>query len=73
VAFSTPPEVQTFAALNQALAPLGYSISQKARVLDCVRAAAENPKASTPTGSSLADWIIPGLAVRSGASLAQGG
>jgi Protein of unknown function (DUF2726) len=61
VAFSTPPEVQTFAALNQALAPLGYSISQKTRVLDCVRAAAENPKASTPVGSSLADWVIPGL------------
>jgi Protein of unknown function (DUF2726) len=61
VAFSTPPEVQTFAALNHALAPLGYSISQKARVLDCVRAAAENPKASTPVGSSLADWVIPAL------------
>src|SRR5512132_2004604 len=61
VAFSTPPEVQTFAALNRALAPLGYSISQKARVLDCVRAAAENPKVSTPGGSSLADFTIPGL------------
>jgi Protein of unknown function (DUF2726) len=61
VAFSTPPEVQTFAALNQALTRLGYSISQKVRVLDCVRAAAENPKASTPVGSSLADWVIPGL------------
>jgi hypothetical protein len=61
VALNTPPEVQTFAALNHALAPLGYSISQKARVLDCVRAAAENPKASTPVGSSLADFVIPGL------------
>jgi hypothetical protein len=61
VAFSTPPEVQTFAALNHALAPLGYSISQKVRVLDCVRAAAENPKASTPVGSSLADFVVPGL------------
>jgi Protein of unknown function (DUF2726) len=61
VAFSTPPEVQTFAALNRALAPFGYSISQKTRVLDCVRAVAENPKASTPIGSSLADVIIPSL------------
>jgi Protein of unknown function (DUF2726) len=61
VAFSTPPKVQTFVALNHALAPLGYSISQKARVLDCVRAAAENPRASTPVGSSLADWVIPAL------------
>lgn len=61
VAFSTPPEVQTFAALNDALAPLGYSISQKVRVLDCVRAAAENPKASTPVGPSLADVMVPAL------------
>lgn len=61
MAFSSPPEVQTFAALNYALAPLGYAISQKARVLDCVRAAAENPRASTTVGSSLADVMVPAL------------
>jgi hypothetical protein len=61
VAFSTPPEIQTFAALNGALAPLGYSVSQKTRVLDYVRAVAENPKATTPVGSSLADLIVPAL------------
>jgi Protein of unknown function (DUF2726) len=36
-------------------------VSQKTRVLDCVRAAAENPKVSTPVGSSLADFTILGL------------
>jgi hypothetical protein len=59
VAFSTPSEVQTFAALSGALAPLGYSVSQKARVLDCVEAAGETPKATRPIGSSLADQLIP--------------
>jgi hypothetical protein len=66
VAFSTPPEVQTFAALTGALAPLGYSVSQKARVLDYVRAAAENPKATLPVGSSLGDFLIPGLRATAG-------
>jgi Protein of unknown function (DUF2726) len=66
VAFSTPPEVQTFAALSGALAPLGYSVSQKARVLDCMRAAAENPKAARPVGSTLADLIVPGLRAAAG-------
>jgi Protein of unknown function (DUF2726) len=66
VAFSTPPEVQTFAALSSALAPLGYSVSQKARVLDCVRAAAENPEATRSVGWSLADLIVPGLRAAAG-------
>jgi hypothetical protein len=66
VAFSTPPEVQTFAALNGALAPLGYSVSQKTRVLDCVEAAGENPEATRLVGSSLADLIVPGLRAAAG-------
>jgi hypothetical protein len=61
VAFSTTPEIRTFAALSGVLAPLGYFISQKARVLDCVRAAAENPEATTPVGATLADHVIPAL------------
>jgi hypothetical protein len=61
VAFSTHSEVGTFAALSGVLAPLGYCISQKARVLDCVRAAAENPEATTPVGTTLADYAIPAL------------
>jgi hypothetical protein len=66
MAFSTAPEVRTFAALNGALAPLGYSVSQKARVLDCVRAAAEYPEATRPVGPTLADQLIPALRAAAG-------
>jgi hypothetical protein len=59
--FSTPPEVRTFAALHDVLAPLGYTISQKARVLDCVQAAAANPQATTPVGPTLGDVLVPAL------------
>ncbi len=59
--FSTPPEVRTFAALHDALAPLGYTVSQKARVLDCVQAAAANPQATTPVGPTLGDALVPAL------------
>lgn len=61
MAFSTPPEIDTFAALHAALVPEGYSISQKVRVLDCLRAAAENPAATRPVGPTLADHIFPAL------------
>jgi hypothetical protein len=59
--FSTPPEVRTFAALHDVLAPLGYAISQKARVLDCIQAAAANPQATTPVGPTLGDVLVPAL------------
>jgi len=59
--FCTPPEVHTFAALSGVLAPLGYSISHKTRVLDCVRAAAEHPQATMPVGPTLGDFLVPAL------------
>jgi hypothetical protein len=42
VAFSTRPESQTLAGLQAALAAHGYLVSQKARVLDVIEAAAAN-------------------------------
>jgi hypothetical protein len=65
-AFSSPPEVCTFEAFAGVLAPLGYSISQKVRAIDCVRAAAENPRTTTPVGSALADVLLPALRQQAG-------
>jgi hypothetical protein len=61
MAFNTRSELRTFAALQAALGPLGYSISQKVRVLDVVRAAAANPMATKPVGPSVADAFLPAI------------
>ncbi len=64
--FSTRPEIQALASLQHALTPLGYSISQKVRVLDVMRAADEIRDATTPVGPSLADMLFPLLRARAG-------
>lgn len=61
VAFSTQPELETLAALNGALQPLGYPVSQKTRVLDAVEAAAAQPAATTPVGPTLMDYFLPAM------------
>lgn len=66
MAFSTHPEIQTLAALQKALGAHGYLVSQKARVLDVVRAAASSPAATLTPGPSLGDSIIPMLRRTSG-------
>ena len=43
MAFSYPPEVETLAALDGVLHPLGYHVSQQVRLMDAIEAAAENP------------------------------
>ena len=47
--------------LKSALAPLGYDVSQKARLLDCVEAAARNPAVTTPVGPAVGDDLIPAM------------
>ncbi|HMC07849.1 MAG TPA: hypothetical protein VKL22_00810 [Actinomycetota bacterium] len=66
MAFSTSSEIQTLAALNRVLSPRGYQISQKARVLDVVEAAAASPEATTPSGSTLGDRLPPLLRAEAG-------
>lgn len=61
MAFSSPPEMQTMRELKSVLAPLGYDVSQKGRLLDCVEAAARNPVAMTPVGPALDDFLIPAM------------
>lgn len=61
VGFSTQTEIRTFAALQHALAAHGYLISQKARVLDVIEAAATNPAATLTAGPSLGELVIPAL------------
>ncbi len=46
--------------------PLGYSISQKVRVLDVVRAASDSPEITTPVGPSLGDMLMPALRADAG-------
>ncbi|MGW3993197.1 DUF2726 domain-containing protein [Amycolatopsis sp. NPDC004772] len=59
--FSSPAEIQTMRELKAVLAPMGYDVSQKARLLDCARAAARNPAATTPPGPTLGDALIPAM------------
>lgn len=61
MAYSTRPEINTFAALQRALAQRGYPISQKARLLDAVEAASRAPQATATRGPSLGDMVIPAL------------
>jgi hypothetical protein len=61
MAFSSPPEIQTMRELKSVLAPLGYDVSQRVRLLDCVEAAARNPVATTPVGPLLDDFLIPAM------------
>ena len=61
MAYSTRSEIKTFSALQRALAQHGYPISQKARLLDAVEAAARAPHATSTTGPSLGDMVIPAL------------
>jgi hypothetical protein len=61
MAFSSPPEIQTMRELKSVLAPLGYDVSQKGRLLDCVEAAARNPVATIPVGPALGDFLIPAM------------
>lgn len=63
--FSTRPEIQTLASLERALGDFGYLISQKTRVLDVIRAAAELPSAPT-RGPSMMDVIVPSLVAAAG-------
>ena len=51
MAFSTQSELRTLHGLSQALAPHGYTISQKVRTLDAVEAAAGNPTATAVLGA----------------------
>jgi hypothetical protein len=48
------------------LAPLGYDITQKGRVLDAIEAAAENPAATWPVGPSVLDQLVPVLVAGAG-------
>lgn len=64
--FSTRPELRTFGDLTDALGPLGFPISQKVRVIDVVRAAAEAPEVSTPVGPKLGDMLYPALRAMAG-------
>jgi hypothetical protein len=61
VPFSSPPEIETLAALDEALQPLGYRISQQARVLDAIKAAAADPRTTTALGPSLPDDVLPAM------------
>ena len=61
MAFSSPPELDTLAALDEALHPLGYRISQQVRVLDAVRAAAADPKTTTVAGPRMLDCFLPAM------------
>lgn len=61
MAYSTQPEIKTFAALQGALASHGYLISQEARVLDVVEAVAATSAATATPGPSLGDLVIPML------------
>ena len=55
--FSTPPEVETLAALDEVLHPLGFHVSQQVRVLDVIRAVADNPSATVSPGPTLGDFL----------------
>ena len=59
--FSSPPEIATLAALDKALQPLGYRISQQMRVLDAVRAAAADPKATATPGPTMQEFVLTRL------------
>lgn len=59
--FSSAGEIKTLRDLKKVLAPLGYDVSQKSRVIDCVRAAAENPRATLSVGPTLGDALIPAM------------
>ncbi|WP_258906933.1 DUF2726 domain-containing protein [Actinokineospora sp. UTMC 2448] len=61
MSFSSPPEIRTLRELKFVLAPLGYDVSQKVRLLDCVMAAAQNPAATVPVGTMLGDVLVPAL------------
>ncbi len=61
MAYSTQPEIKTFAALQRALGARGYLISQKARVLDAVEAAAATPAATVTPGPSLGEMLMLSL------------
>ena len=75
MAFSSPPETLTYGALDSALHPGGYVISQQVRALDVLRAAAARRPALTrcPAGDEFAEvferfgrfddnhpWLEPG-------------
>ncbi len=61
MSYSTQAEIRTFAALQRALAAHGYLTSQKARVLDVVRAAAAAPATTVTPGPALGDVLVPAL------------
>lgn len=60
-AMTTGSEIQTFAALQKALARHGYNISHGSRVLDVIQSAAATPAATRPAGTSLGDVFIPAM------------
>ena len=66
VAFSNQSERLTMHSLHRALAPLGYTVSQKVRTLDYVEAAAANPQATALAGPSLLDQLLPKLRAAAG-------
>ena len=46
-------------AVREAVEPRGYTVSQKTRVLDAVRACADNPLATAQVGPSLGEMFLP--------------
>ena len=66
MAFSYPPEVETLAALDGVLHPLGYHVSQQVRLMDAIEAAAENPSVCASPGPTLGDFVVSALRDASG-------